>query len=99
MKLPIDNNYRIVSGSACRNYILQERKVRGENSKNPGEEYWIDQKFTGTLDQAIKNYRNEVIINSEADGLEDIIELLEDMDTKLEKIHDRLYKIGGCQNE
>ena len=52
MDIRIGDKYAIQSDSY--NIILREKRIKGEDSKNPGEEYWIDIGYYAKLDQAVE---------------------------------------------
>lgn len=52
MDIRIGDKYAIQSDSY--NIVLREKRIKGEDSKNPGKEYWIDIGYYAKLDQAVE---------------------------------------------
>jgi hypothetical protein len=69
MLIRLTDTYQI-SADGAYNFILQRRAVRGPESKNPGEEYWVPVGYfpslAGCLSRALDDYQ----IRSETVGLQ-----------------------------
>ncbi len=76
MDIRIGKKHAIVS--IPMNIVLREKKVRGKDSKQPGEEYWIDIGYFGKVEDALNALLDEKIRNSDAKSLADVIKVIND---------------------
>ncbi len=75
MELTIDDKFRITSDD--RNFILERKKVAGDEAKEPGREYWTDATYHSTLQQACQKALREQISTSAACELGQVIAAIE----------------------
>ena len=54
MKIKIDDKHQIISDPM--QYILQEKKIVKEGD-NKGDEYWVTLGYHGTIEGALKSYK------------------------------------------
>lgn len=68
MQINLTPDYRIISDGAY-NFVLQNKAVRGKNSKCPGEIYWLPVGYFPTLEACLNRALDDYQIRSETVGL------------------------------
>ena len=84
--ISLNDKWRLVSDT--NNWILEQRKIRGNKSKNKGEEYWETEGYFGTIGHAIS-----FLIEREVRVCESIIQLsekIEELKTELRSKYNEL---------
>ncbi len=59
--LRVNKDYRVTSDTIC--FTVEERHIRGEESKNPGEEYWRPISFHPSLESVFASLCDQVSLN------------------------------------
>lgn len=72
MLIQLNEQYR-VRGVAM-NFVLEEKKVRGDKSKNAGEEYWEEIGFYPSLDALLRGMFKRHLQASECVGVIEVIQ-------------------------
>ena len=84
MQIKIGENHRVITDPL--NYILQEKYIAKEG-KNRGNEVWKNISYHSNLKQAIESYVGKGLKLSDAKGVEEIL-------NKLEQIEEDIKSIG-----
>ena len=66
-------SYRLRHNGDC--WVIQTRRVRGENAKNAGEVYWAENKYYPKLRQAATKLL-DLYVAEDSDGAEEIASLI-----------------------
>jgi NAD+--asparagine ADP-ribosyltransferase len=87
MNINIDDKFRIINDEY--QFILQEKKIKGEKSKNPGKEYWVKAKFPfcNTIESVLHSYKKNKIFTAEG------INTFEKLQEELNKIDNTINKV------
>lgn len=90
MEVNIDSEYRITTN--VRNYILETKKVRGKDSKNTGEEYWVEAPmcYYTTLAGALQGWKEQRILNSDVQSVQELQQLITKLNNNIEKLINQL---------
>lgn len=88
LKLQINDKYLITSDK--HNIILNQRKEKGEKSKDAGEVHFVPVKFVRTLEDALNTLLDLEVNDSDLEGLKELTERLE---TIRNDIHDSLRRM------
>lgn len=83
MKIKLDEKHQIVSDS--RQYLLQEIKVVSTGEKK-GETYEDTLGYYSKIENALKAYKELRIRNSEATSIDELLELIKLLDSKIDKL-------------
>lgn len=83
INIQIDENYRITSDP--HNIILQERRVIKEGP-NAGTEEWDGIKYHSSLQQALESYSHTIVLNSAAQTIGELKDLLKTINDTINKI-------------
>ena len=70
------------------NYILEQKHVRGEDAKSPGEISWKQLSFPGTLSQALEGYQKHRTLTSDVDSLKGLFGLLVAIQADIQVVRD-----------
>ena len=95
MVIPITNDIRI-DGSDGQNWTLQQRQVRGQDARVPGEEFWKDSGHYPNLELACKATLNKRLVlgQQEADvGM--VIEAIEAFTDTVRQAIERAAPLTG----
>ena len=86
MYLKLDDKFVITTDQ--HNFVLNELKVKGKDSKNAGEEYLIALAFYGSLQFAIRGYlKNSLRMDSDdINGIEKLLNKLDTIEAIISKI-------------
>lgn len=82
--MPIDKEYVIVSDD--RQFKLCTREISGEDAKNSNQEYDQTQGFYTTIQGALRGYLQHKIKGSEADGIQEVKDLLVQIDKNINEL-------------
>lgn len=83
MLIQINDKYRITSDSM--NVIIEEHRVAGNKSKNPGEEYWVGISFHPTVELAIKWFMQREIRLSDTLGIYALMDCIKELEKNVTK--------------
>jgi len=81
MIIPVNDEWRINSDEY--QWITQQKKVAGENSKNPGEVTWESKTYHTTLTNCADSLKRRLIRLSKGEGLADLLKAVEIADKSL----------------
>ena len=88
MKIQINEDWRITSDP--QNFILEMRRVKGTESKTPGEEYYTAEGFYTNLDNALQGLVRRSVLDSDCDSLESLNALLRQLDGTIRSVQESL---------
>lgn len=83
MELQINNKYQITSDSM--QYILQEKKTIREGDKK-GDKYWVNVGYYGKIYNALQDYKELRIRNSDVMTVDELMKLIRELDEKIERL-------------
>ena len=83
VNIPLDDKYTLTSDSM--NYIIEETKVIQDGSKK-GETYRTVYGYYGTVEAALKGFKELKIRTSDAKAIKELLEISKETDKKIEKI-------------
>ncbi len=75
MNIQLNDNFRIKSTST--EFTLETVKETGEKSKTPGEKIWVTAGHYGTLKAVLSSVPDQVVKNSEATNLKELVTEIE----------------------
>ena len=84
MEIQLDTNYRIVSDA---NNIMLEGKRIGKSGKSEGKEIWETLGYYSNVNNCLKGYLNERIKTSNAKSVNELIELIQQVESDLNIIN------------
>lgn len=88
MEIQLDGQYYLRTDE--NNFVLQELKIKGKESKKEGDTYFITVGYYGNLQSALKSYLKYAIRNSTYGGRE--ITTIQDLIVKIESIENKIDK-------
>jgi hypothetical protein len=74
IEIKINDKYTITSDAHC--YAINETRFRGEDSKNPGEQFLYPIAFYGTLYATLNNISEHALRRSDCKTMDDVLSLL-----------------------
>ena len=83
VNIPLNDKYTLTSDSM--NYIIEETKVIQDGSKK-GETYRTVYGYYGTVEAALKGFKELKIRTSDAKAIKELLEISKETDKKIEKI-------------
>ena len=83
VNIPLDDKYTLISDSM--NYIIEETKVRQDGDRK-GETYKTVYGYYGTIESALKGFKELKIRTSDAKAIKELLEISKEIDKKIEKI-------------
>ncbi|HHW91052.1 MAG TPA: hypothetical protein GX745_09145 [Clostridiales bacterium] len=83
INIKLDDKYTLTSNSM--NYIIEETKVIQDGSKK-GETYKTVYGYYGTVEAALKGFKELKIRTSDAKSIKELLEVSKETDKKIEKI-------------
>ena len=93
----LDNEYRVVSDR--HNFILQERtsaeRARGRMKGRAKGGRWKDLGYWKQLDQVLREYTHQKLRTSSADGIEEVLSILAQVNAKIEGIGKQCITLWG----
>ncbi len=75
MNIRIGKKHIITSTSM--NIVLKEKRTKGVDSKQPGEEYWVDIGYYGKVEHAVNALLDRKVRVSDARTLADVVKVVE----------------------
>jgi hypothetical protein len=91
--MKIDNNYSIENDES--NFKLVEIRIKGENSKNSGEERAVVLGYYGYLDAALKGYMKYALRNDLPKEAEAVLLKLNEIELNIETFCKKLSVFKG----
>ncbi len=83
MELKLDNKHYIKSDSLCYTLIAKSERVDNEGVK---KEYERVLGYYGTIEGALKGYKERQIKNSDVKTMNELLELIKGIDTKIKDV-------------
>lgn len=83
LKIKLDDGHRIVADSNC--YTLQRVSIAKEGEKK-GDEVYSPIGYHGTLESALKAYKELRIRHSDATTIQEVLEVVREIDLKIENM-------------
>lgn len=83
MKIKIGENHRVITDSL--NFILQE-EIETEKGKNKGKKVWRNISYHSNFKQAIESYVDRGLKLSNAEGVEEILNKLEQLEKDIQNL-------------
>ena len=88
MRIQINEDWRITSDP--QNFILEMRRVKGEESKTPGQEYYTAEGFYTNIDNALQGLVRRKVLESDCDTFESLNALLRQLDGSIQGVKEAL---------
>lgn len=84
MNIQINKDWRITSDP--QNFILEQRRVKGKESKKAGEEFYTSEGFYTTFDAALSGLVRRKLLDSPCESLEAVKSLLQALRTDIQAV-------------
>ena len=91
MIIPIDDNHRIASDA--NQWIVQEKRIAGENSKNAGEVSWVNHSYYMKLQGAVNGLAQLKLRLNDSETLTDALDYIDRLSTKLSKALTPMFEV------
>jgi hypothetical protein len=88
MRIQINEDWRITSDP--QNFILEMKRIRGKESKTPGDEYYTAEGFYTNLDNALQGLVRRSVLESDCDSFESLNALLRQLDGSIRDVQECL---------
>lgn len=83
LKITLDKKYKLVSDS--KNYMIQ-KVGQVQDGEKKGDETITTMGYYGSLESALKNYKELLIRESDIETIEELLSTIKEIDKKIEKI-------------
>ena len=88
MNVKLDDNFKITSDA--RNFILERKKINGDDHKYPGEESWVAVGFYPCIDSLLRGWYKQSLLQGDIDSLKDLTQALHTLTDLLVEVRDMI---------
>jgi hypothetical protein len=87
MELILDDKFKITTDSSLQNYILWKlENITNKKTKETKQDYITIGYFGHNLSSLLKRYKNESLIDLENTTIEKVLDKLNEVDTRIDKV-------------